>query len=362
MVELWFGILCLTLTLFAVLDGWNIGAGALHRVVGTNEAERREVIAALGPTWSWNEVWLLAAGGVFILAFPGIMGVALAGFYLAIWLVLWSFILRGLSIEVGGHIDDSLWRAAWDFVLPASSLLLAVLFGAALGNVLRGVPLDESGRFSMPLFTNFSPWGRVGILDWYTLSVAVFSSVLLCAHGATYLRLKTTGAVWKRSDTWAKRLWITTVLLFVVVSLETWIVRPGLYESMMQRPIALLAVAVIAAGAWAVWSGLRSASEVKALIGSCLVIVGLLGGAAASVFPVMLHSTLAPASSITAHAGAAGRAGLAIGLFWWPIAFALAMAYFVFTLRAFGGKVGRVTHKLYGSGHDVHPAARQPRP
>jgi cytochrome bd ubiquinol oxidase subunit II len=340
MVELWFGILCLTLTLFAVLDGWNIGAGALHRIVATNEVERREVIAALGPTWSWNEVWLLAAGGVFILAFPGIMGVALAGFYLAIWLVLWSFILRGLSIEVGGHIDDALWRSAWDFVLPASSLLLAVLFGAALGNVIRGVPLDESGRFSMPLFTDFSPRGRVGILDWYTMSVAIFSTVLLAAHGATYLRLKTTGAVWQRSDAWAKRLWLATAVIFVVVTLQTWVVRPGLFESMIGRPIAWLAVALMAVGVWALWSGLRSAAEVRALVGSCTVIAGLLGGAAASLFPVMLHSTLAPARSITAHDGAAGHTGLTIGLFWWPIAFALAIIYFVFTLRAVGGKVG----------------------
>ena len=339
MVELWFGILCLTLTLFAVLDGWNIGAGALHRIVATNEQERRQVVAALGPTWSWNEVWLLAAGGVFILAFPGIMGVALAGFYLAIWLVLWSFILRGLSIEVGGHIDDPLWRSAWDFVLPASSVLLAVLFGAALGNVIRGVPLDETRRFSMALFTDFTPWGRVGILDWYTLSVAIFSTILLAAHGATYLRLKTMGPVWERSDTWARRLWLATAVIFVVVSLETWIVRPGLYASMMVRPIAWLAAGLIAAGSWAVWTGLRAAAEVRALAGSCLVIAGLLGGAAASVFPVMLHSTLAPANSMTAHDGAAGLAGLAIGLFWWPIAFALAVAYFVFTWRAFGGKV-----------------------
>jgi cytochrome d ubiquinol oxidase subunit II len=339
MVELWFGILCLTLTLFAVLDGWNIGAGALHRIVATSEAERRELIAALGPTWSWNEVWLLAAGGVFILAFPGVMGVALAGFYLAIWLVLWSFILRGLSIEVGGHIDDALWRSAWDFVLPASSLLLAVLFGAALGNVIRGVPIDESGRFSMPLFTDFTPRGQVGILDWYTLSVAIFSTVLLAAHGATYLRVKTTSAVWQRSDAWAKRLWLATAVIFVVVTLQTWIVRPGLYESMTGRPVAWLAVALMVVGVWALWSGLRSAAEVRALVGSCAVIAGLLGGAAASLFPVMLHSTLSPASSITAHDGAAGQAGLTIGLFWWPIAFALAMVYFVFTLRAFGGKV-----------------------
>ena len=101
MVEVWFGLLCLTLTMFAVLDGWNIGAGALHYLAGKTNSERREIVAALGPLWSWHEVWLLAFGGTFLLAFPKIMATSFAGFYLALWLVLWSFILRGVSLEVG---------------------------------------------------------------------------------------------------------------------------------------------------------------------------------------------------------------------------------------------------------------------
>ena len=116
MVEVWFGLLCFTLTVFAVLDGWNIGAGALHLIAGRTGAERREIIAAIGPFWSWHEVWLLAFGGTFLLAFPGVMATSFAGFYLALWLVLWSFILRGVSIEVGGHIHDRLWQSWWDFV------------------------------------------------------------------------------------------------------------------------------------------------------------------------------------------------------------------------------------------------------
>ena len=192
MVEVWFAIVCLAVTLFAVLDGWNIGAGALHLIAGRTGAERREIVAALGPMWSWHEVWLLAFGGTFLLAFPAVMAAAFAGFYLALWLVLWSFILRGISLEVGGHLDDPLWHTWWDFVFAVSSVVLAVLFGAALGNVIRGVPLDATGKFTMSFFTHFGVRGRVGILDWYTVSVAVFTTVLLAAHGAAYLRLKTT--------------------------------------------------------------------------------------------------------------------------------------------------------------------------
>lgn len=341
MVELWFALLALTLTLFAVLDGWTIGAGTLHLIVAKDDRERREVIAAIGPLWSWNEVWLIAAGGTFLFAFPAILAVSFAGFYLALWLVLWSFVLRGIAIEVGGHMRDPLWQTFWDFVFAVSSVLLALLFGLAIGNVIRGVPLDGSGTFSMPLFTDFGVRGRVGILDWYTLSVAIFTTVLLAAHGATYLRLKTEGPVHERSERWARRLWAAAALLFVIISIETYGVRPEFYRAMMERPLAWLSLAAIAAGAWAVWTGLRRPAEWRALAGSCAVIAGLLATAAASVFPVMLHSTFAPEYSLTAYRGATAERGLVIALFWWPVAFVLALAYAAVVMREYRGTVQR---------------------
>jgi cytochrome d ubiquinol oxidase subunit II len=339
LVELWFALLCFMLTMFVVLDGWDIGAGVLHFLVARNDTERRQVVAAIGPLWSWHEVWLVAAGGTFVLAFPELMAVSFSGFYLALWMVLWSFILRGISIEVGGHLGDSLWRSGWDFVFAASSVLLAILFGTALGNVIRGVPVDGSGTFSMSLFTDFTARGRVGIVDWYTLSIAVFTTALLSAHGATYLRLKTSGPVHERSERLARRLWLGTALLFVVVSLETWVVRPELFQALLQRPVAWLCVLVIVVSAWALWTGLRGNAEGRAFIGSCGVIVGLLGGAGATLFPVVLHSTLSPEHSITAYAGATAERGLRTALFWWPVAVALALTYAFTIARLYAGKV-----------------------
>jgi cytochrome bd ubiquinol oxidase subunit II len=339
MVEVWFALLCVTLTMFVVLDGWDIGAGILHLIVARNDRERREVIAALGPLWSWHEVWLLAAGATFLFAFPSIMSAAFSGFYLTLWLVLWSFLLRGMAIEVGGHIDDRLWQSGWDVVFASSSVLLAVLFGAAMGNVIRGVPLDETGRFSLPLFSNFGVRGQIGILDWYTLSVAVLTTAILAAHGATYLRFKTKGRVHARTERWARWLWPASAILFVVVTIQTWIVRPELGRAAIHRPVAWLAMAAVAAGVWAVWTGVRGRAERRALAGSCTIIAGLLAGAAASVFPVMLRSTLAPEYSLTAYAGAAARHGLVVALVWWPAAALLAVSYAVVTMRSFSGKV-----------------------
>jgi len=339
MVELWFALLCFMLIVFVVLDGWDIGAGALHLIVARTDAERREVIAAIGPLWSWHEAWLIAAGGTFILAFPQIMAAAFSGFYLALWMVLWSFILRGISIEVGGHIHDRMWQAGWDFVFAVSNVLLAVLFGAALGNVIRGVPVDASGKFSMALFTDFGVRGQVGILDWYTLTVAVFATLLLAAHGATYLRFKTQGPVHARSTRWARRLWTLTAVLFVVITLQTEFVRPELFGAMGGRPLAWPALAVIVAGFWAVATGLRGSNELRAFAGSCAIIVGLLSAAAISMFPVILRSTLAAEHSMTAYAGAAPGRGLAVALIWWPLAFVLAATYFVVIMRSYRGKV-----------------------
>jgi len=339
MVEVWFGLLCFTLIVFVVLDGWDIGAGMLHWVAARTSAERREIVAAIGPLWSWHEVWLVAFGGTFLLAFPRVMATAFAGFYLALWLVLWSFILRGISLEVGGHINDRLWRSWWDFVFAVSSVMLAVLFGAALGNVIRGVPLDASGRFSIPLFTDFGVRGRVGILDWYTASIAVFTTVLLAAHGATYLRLKAESQLQERSARLARWLWMAVLSLLPVVSLETWIVRPGLYAAMMGRPAGWLAGAMLLAGAWALVTGLRGTAERRAFAGSCAVIASLLAGAAVGVFPVMLWSTIAPEHSLTAYDGASPANGLALALVWWPVALALALTYFTVVMRQYPGKV-----------------------
>ena len=339
MIELWFGILAFMLIMFSVLEGWDFGSGALHLVVAKTNAERREVIAAIGPLWSWHEVWLVAAGGTFMVAFPKAMATAFAGYYLALWLALWSFMLRGISIEVGGHLPDPLWQAFWDVVFAVSNVVLAIVFGAALGNVIRGVPLDETGVFTLAFFTDFGVRGRVGILDWYTLSVAVMTLFLVCAHGATYLTLKTQGPVHERSNRWASRLWWAVAVGFPIVTLETSLVRPGLFHAAMQRPLAWLGMAAALGGLFALVTGRRRQLEQRAFAGSCAIIAGLLGMLAVGLFPVLLHSTIAPEFSMTAQQGASSPRGLQLALYWWPPALLLAFGYMTFIVRQFRGKV-----------------------
>jgi cytochrome d ubiquinol oxidase subunit II len=339
MIATWYGIVSLLLIVYVVLDGRNFGAGMLHWLVARTPEERRQVVAAIGPLWSWHEVWLIAFGGTLFAVFPRLLASAFAGYYLALFLILWCFILRGMALEVGGHINDRLWQGFWDFVFVVSSFLLAVLFGAAGGNVARGVPLGTNQSFSMAFFTDFGVRGQVGLLDWYTVSVALFAVVMLAAHGATYLTLKTEGPVHDRSQACAKWLWAAIVPLLFIVSLESWFVRPDLLGHGMANPVAWLGVLVIAASAFALASGLRNRQEMKAFLGSNFLIVGLLATGAAAIFPVMLYSTLDPGYSLTAYSAAAASNSLFLAAIWWPFAFILTISYFIFISRHYYGKV-----------------------
>jgi cytochrome bd ubiquinol oxidase subunit II len=284
-------------------------------------------------------VWLVGFGGTLVAIFPRLMASAFSGYYLALMLILWGLILRGISIEVRGHINDSMWQGFWDVVFAFSNFLLAILFGAAAGNVVRGVPLDAAGNFSMAFFTDFLTRGYVGLLDWYTVSVAVFAVAVLAAHGATYLTLKTEGPVHDRCAQWARSLWLAVVPLFVAISIESSAVRPGLAEDAMGRPFCWIGLLLIIAAVCALISGLARRQERWAFFGSNLLLGGLLVTGSAAFFPVMLYSTLAPENSLTAYGVASGSNSLLLASFWWPIGFVLATIYFVFISLRYAGKV-----------------------
>ena len=339
MIETWYAILSFMLAMFVVLDGLDIGIGMLQFLVAKTEAERRLVMAAIGPLWSWNEVWLLGFGGMLFVAFPKILAVSFAGFYLALFLLLWALVVRGMSIEVSGHLEDPLWRTAWHFGFVASNVLLAVLIGAALGNVVRGVPLDATGKFTLSFFTDFSPRGQVGILDWYTVAVAVFTVVTLAAHGANALVLRTSGPVHDRSLCLARLLWNGVAGLLVAITVASWRVRPDLFPGMVHQPFAWLGLACVFSGLRAVSRGLRSTQEFLAVLGSSVFLAGLMIAGAAGVFPIMLHSTLAPDNSLTAYQSAAAGHGLAVALVWWPVALIFSFGYFWFIYRHYRGKL-----------------------
>ncbi len=333
MFEVWYAIAALLFAIYVALDGFDFGAGILSPFVARTDSERRQVLAAIGPFWDGNEVWLLAAGGALFVAFPRVLASGISGFYFAIVLVLWCLIGRGIAIEFRSHVADPLWRTAWDFVFAAASTLLAVFFGAAFGNLLRGVPLDSEGWFTLALFTDFTTRDPVGILDWYTILVGVFALVALAAHGALFLAWKTDGAVHERSRRMARQLWIAVAGLWPLVTAASHVVNPALFPGMGRRGLAALAIVLAIGGIATVLVRLPRGGFLAAFLGSCAFLLGIIGASAASYFPVMLRATGGDALSITAYTGGGDEASLRTALRWFLAGSPLALLYLAIVLR-----------------------------
>jgi cytochrome bd ubiquinol oxidase subunit II len=340
MEAVWFAIVSGMLAVYTVLDGFDFGAGILHRFVARTDEERRTVFAAIGPVWDGNEVWLIAAAGVLFLAFPRVYSAAFSGFYLALMIVLWLLILRGVAIESRSRLENPLWREFWDTIFALASALLAVVLGTALGNVVRGVPLDETGLFFIPLFTDFEPGLRPGIFDWYTTLVGVFTLCVLAGHGALYLVWKTTGPVQARSAAWARKIWLAALPLWVLVTLATAWIQPEIYTSLLARPWSWGLVLLMLGGLCGVFWFSSRGRELAAFLSSGSFLLGLLATTMTANYPIWLRSTLDPAHSLTAANSAAQSYALQVGLVWLSIGIALAGGYFVYLFRSVRGKVG----------------------
>src|SRR5438094_326922 len=165
----WFWLVAVMIVAYVVLDGFDLGVGILHPFLARTDEDKQLMLRSIGPVWDGNEVWLLAGGGTLYFAFPLLYASAFSGFYLALMIVLWLLIARGVSIELRMHVDTYVWRAFFDGLLFVASGLLAIFFGAALANVIRGVPLAQDGYFFLPLWTNWRVGDEPGILDCYTV-------------------------------------------------------------------------------------------------------------------------------------------------------------------------------------------------
>lgn len=339
MEAFWFAVVSVMLAVYVVLDGFDFGVGIIHRFVAHTDEERRTVLAAIGPVWDGNEVWLLAAGGVLFFAFPRAYAASFSGFYMPLMIVLWLLILRGMAIELRSHYENPLWREFWDSTFAFASVLMAVVLGTALGNVLRGVPVDAGGYFAMPLFTDFRPGPRPGVFDWYTLLVGMFTLCVLAGHGALYLVWKTTGPLQERSRSLAGRAWLAALPLWVLATSTTAWLQPQLYANLWARPWTLALVIVVFASLAGVFRFHRQRRELAAFLASSLFLLSILAATMAGNYPDLLRSSLDPAFSVTAENAATGRYGLQIGMAWWLVGITLAIGYFVFLFRLFRGKV-----------------------
>jgi cytochrome bd ubiquinol oxidase subunit II len=338
MAGLWFWIVAAMLTAYVVLDGFDLGAGAIYLIAAKTDEERRRVLRAIGPVWDGNEVWLIAAGGTLYFAFPKLYASSFSGFYLPLMMVLWLLILRGISIEFRIHIETEVWKNFFDVVFSVSSILLIVFFGVAFGNVVRGVPLDATGYFFEPLWTNFKLGPKPGILDWYTVLIGVVALVTLTAHGSYYVALKTDEDLGRRARGFALLCWPLQFFLSVITLIATYFIRPEIMANYDNHKIGMLIpILVVASLGVMVWAG-PSGKEKLAFVASSTYIAAMLAGAAFALYPVVLPARESK-FDLTISNTAAGIHGLSVGLVWWTFAAVLAIGYFVFMYRMFRGKV-----------------------
>lgn len=353
MGSIWFCLVALMLAGYVVLDGFDLGVGVLHLWIAWTDAERRVTLRSIGPVWDGNEVWLLAAGGTLYFAFPALYAEGFSGFYLPLMMVLWLLVIRGISVEFRSHLGGHVWPHLWDAGFAFASMLLAVFYGAALGNVVRGVPLDGSGHFFEPLWTNFKPAGHTGILDWYTIIVGVVALAALTLHGATWLALKTPGNLHERSRKSITVLWWLVAALTAAITIISFQLLPRLFESYRLHPWGAVFPILAIAGLLGIFWFHRTQRETMAFASSCAYLAGMLTSVAFSLYPMVLPSSVNPLEALTISNAKAADHGLKIGLVWWIIGMTLAAGYTVFAYRNFAGKIStEETDSSRSSGSD----------
>jgi len=326
MTTAWFCFLAVMVALYVVLDGFDLGVGALHMLVARDEEERGVATAAIGPVWNGNEVWLIAGGGVLFLAFPAAYAAAFSGLYFGLIIVLWLLVGRGLALELRHQIHNPLWTGACDVVFSLSSAGLALVFGVALGNVVRGVPLDADGYFSLPLFQT---------LNWYALLIGVFGLIVLSAHGAHFLAWRADGDFQARAARTARRLWPLIAVLGLVLAWPTYHVRHQMLNAFGDHPWRLVFPLLATAALAAVFVSQRRERWLNAFLASSLFIVGLLTTMAAGLYPSILPARQGQPNGLTIDSAASGHHALTTALVWWPLGMVLAAVYFFFSYRMF---------------------------
>ena len=307
---------------YVLLDGYDLGMAAILFIVARTNEERQRARDAIAPFWNGNEVFLVAAGAVLFAFFPLAYASSFSGFYLPFIVVLWLLMGRGISFEIREMVDHPLWHGFWDFAFSLSSFGLIVFFGVALGNIVRGVPLAQSGYFL----------GLFGFLfNGYALAVAVLAVLALSLHGATYLLARSEGSVVERSRAFATRLFPVVAGWWVLVSVATFFVRaPATFGA----PLFIGAGAVVVLGSLAVYSVAVSRSRYRnAFAASSAFLAGMLLSAAGTIFPYLLPGFPDPNTGLDIYRTAASPVAMSTMLVVTSVGLLLLAAYRTFLAR-----------------------------
>ncbi len=330
--NIWFLLIGVLLTGYAILDGFDLGAGVLHLFVARNDKERRLILNAVGPFWDGNEVWLLTGGGAMFAAFPHVYATVFSGFYLALMLVLFALILRAVSFEFRSRVESPRWRSFWDGVFFAGSLIPALLTGVAVGNVIRGVPLHGNMEFAGNFFTLLNP---------FSLLVGITGLAMFVTHGAIYLVMKTNGPVQERARRWAYGAWTALLVLVILTIIAARLEAPARFQG---KPAIVWLVPLLTL-AFMVLTRLQLARGRPGLafLFSALTIVGLMGQFGVGCYPYLLPARnqvdILGYSGLSIYNASASQLTLLVMLIIALIGVPIMLAYTSYIYYAFRGKV-----------------------
>jgi cytochrome d ubiquinol oxidase subunit II len=329
LADIWFVLVAVLLTVYVILDGFDLGAGVLYPFIARSEEEKSVVRASIGPIWDGNEVWLLTGAGAIFAAFPMVYAMTFSGFYLAIMFVLFGLILRAVSLEFR-HRDES-WKAVWDGAFFLGSLVPSLLVGVALGNVIRGVPMDARGNYTGTFWDLLNP---------YSLLVGVTGLALIVQHGAAWLAVKSEGDLHARALRYRRASFWVCAVLAVATSVATIAGVSRASDLVFGRPAGWLFLGVALLGIlYTVWQMYKQGGELRSFIGSAVIIIGFAGIAAVGNYPDMVPARGTPeVTSLTVERAASGHLTLFVMLILALVFVPVVLIYTALIYRTFWGK------------------------
>lgn len=322
-----FWLLAFMLTLYVLLDGYDLGIATITPFVARSDKERFASMRSIGPFWNGNEVVLIATGAVLFALFPQAYASSFSGFYLPFMVVLWLFMFRGISLELRGHFPTRIWHDFWDACFFLASALLVLLFGVALGNLLRGLPLDTTGFFAGTFAFLLNP---------YALLVGIFAIAALALHGATFLIMRLDGAPSDRARRAFPKVWSAVVVLYAIVTIWTLVLHGGFAGI---RPFVVVMVALSLGALIAIRITSAREHELSTFLASAAFLATLLVAAAGTMFPYLLPAYRNGANGISIYSAAPSLTSLATAVAFTVVGLIILIVYSTITWRRLAVKI-----------------------
>ncbi len=350
----WYIIIAIVLAVFFILDGYDFGTGIIHLFMAKKEEDKEVIAKAAGLFWDSNEVWLAAAGGMLFMAFPTFYASVFSGFYLPLIIVLWLIVFRAIGLEFRSQFNYQMWKDMWDKAFGISSLLLALFFGIALGNIVRGVNLGgvengistyEAHYFFLPLWdSSFSPsTTHPGVIDWFTLTIGIISVVVLAMHGANWIVLKTNSSINNKLKNVVFKL--NLVLSFLTIfSLSIWhIINDSPFKNFLDKPFLIIFPIIYFTGIIGLYF-VKKNRDIVNFVFSTFIVLGGITSTLSSMFPAILSSTNAVNDPLTIYNTATSDYGLSVALGWGILGFILLFVYMIIQKRLMKGKIDKMDY------------------